>query len=472
MSDAVVVGAGPNGLAAAIALARAGIAVLVREAQPEIGGGARTQELTLPGFQHDVCAAVHPLGAASPFFRTLPLAQHGLEWIQPPAALAHPFDDGTAAVLERSTADTGETLGRDARAYRKLMDPLVRHWDTLLEDVLAPQHFPRHPLAMAGFARGALRSAAALAGSRFLEQRARALVCGSAAHSALPLNRLPSAAFGLVLAIAGHAVGWPIARGGSQSLVRALAAHLAELGGRIETGVPVTSADELADARALLLDLTPRQALRVVGPRLSGRYRRRLERYRYGPAVFKMDWALSAPIPWRAPECARAATVHVGGTADEIDGALQALWRGEHAERPFVILAQPSLFDDTRAPAGRHTAWAYCHVPLGSSVDMTTRIEAQIERFAPGFRELILARNIMGPAALERHNPNLVGGDIAGGSVTLRQVLFRPVPRRVPYATPDPAIFLCSSSTPPGPGVHGMCGFHAARAALRRRFSG
>jgi phytoene dehydrogenase-like protein len=465
--DAVVVGSGPNGLAAAIVLARAGRSVLVREGAATAGGGARSAALTLPGFVHDVGSAVHPLAVASPFFETLPLHEHGLHWIEPPTELAHPFDDGRAALLERSTEATGRTLGRDAASYRALMDPLVQRWKRVVVDVLAPLHLPRHPFLLARFGLRAIRSAKGLVESRFEEERARALFAGIAAHAVVGLTHAASAAFGLVLAIAGHAGGWPIPRGGSQSVADALISYLRSLGGEVVTGAPVRSIGELPSARMIFLDLTPRQVLQVAGERLPRRYRRALERFRYAPGVFKMDWALEAPIPWRAPECARAATVHVGGGLEEIAAAEDATERGEHAEKPFLILAQPTLFDPTRAPAGRHTAWAYCHVPNGSTVDMTSRIEMQIERFAPGFRDLILARHAMNPRDLERYNPNLIGGDIGGGAHTLGQLFFRPTVRRVPYATPVKGLYICSSSTPPGAGVHGMCGYHAARAALR-----
>ena len=467
MSDAVVVGAGPNGLAAAIVLAREGLSVRVVEAAHTVGGGARSAELTLPGFVHDVCSAIHPLGIASPLFRTLPLAEHGLEWIEPPSALAHPFEDGTAALLERSRDAAASTLGEDQDRWRRLFAPLARDAETLLEDVLAPLHLPAHPVALARFGARAAPPATTLARLSFRGAKARGLFAGLAAHLMLPLGRPPSAAFGLMLGLLGHAVGWPFPCGGSQRLSDALASHLRSLGGEIETGQRVESLAELGDARAILLDVTPRGLLALAGDRLPSRYRDRLERYRYGPGVFKLDWALDGPIPWRAEECARAATVHLGATLAEIAASEDAPGRGEIAERPYVLLAQQSLFDPTRAPAGRHTAWAYCHVPNGSTVDMTARIERQVERFAPGFRQRILARSALGPAALERHNPNYVGGDINGGAATLSQLFTRPVARISPYSTPLPGVFLCSSSTPPGGGVHGMCGYHAAQAALR-----
>ena len=468
MSDAIVVGSGPNGLAAAIALARAGISVRVLEAADTVGGGARSAELTLPGFVHDVCSAIHPLGVASPFFRTLPLAEHGVEWIEPPAALAHPFDDGTAALLERSPDADMPTLGEDEGRWQRLFAPLARDTDALLEDVLAPVHVPAHPIALARFGVRAAPPATTLARLSFRGERARGLFAGLAAHSMLRLDRPPSAAFGLMLGLLGHSVGWPFPRGGSQRLSDALASYLRALGGEIETGRRVESLAELGDTRAVLLDVTPRGLLALAGDRLPDRYRRGLERYRYGPGVFKLDWALDGPIPWRAEECARAATVHLGGTLEEIAASEAAPGQGEVVERPYVLLAQQSLFDPTRAPAGQHTAWAYCHVPNGSTVDMTERIEAQVERFAPGFRERILARSALGPAEIERYNANYVGGDINAGAATLSQLFTRPVARVSPYTTPLPGVFLCSASTPPGGGVHGMCGFHAAQAALRQ----
>jgi phytoene dehydrogenase-like protein len=467
MHDAIVVGSGPNGLAAAIALARAGRSVLVLEGRETVGGGLRSEELTLPGFLHDTCSAIHPLGVASPFFRSVPLAEHGVEWVHPPAALAHPLDDGSAVLLERSLEATAGGLGPDGPAWERLFGPLVAAADTLLEGTLAPLRPPRHPVPMARFGLRALRSASGLARSAFAGERARALFAGCSAHSMLPLGAAATASFGLVLALLGHAVGWPLPRGGSQRIADALAAHLASLGGEIETGRPVVSLAELPQARITLLDVTPRQFLALGGDRLQGRYRRALERYRYGPGVLKLDYALSGPVPWRAPECARAATVHLGGTLAEIEVAEAEVARGGHPERPYVLVAQQSLFDLSRAPAGGHTLWAYTHVPNGSTVDVADRVEAQLERFAPGFRDLVLARSVLGPAALEERNPNYVGGDINGGSAELRQLFARPVARAVPYRTPLDGVYLCSSSTPPGGGVHGMCGYHAARAALR-----
>jgi phytoene dehydrogenase-like protein len=466
--DAVVVGSGPNGLAAAITMAQARLSVLVLEAAETIGGGTRSAELTLPGYIHDVCSAVHPLGAGSPFFRTLPLAEHGLEWIHPAAPLAHPFDDGTAAVLERSVEATGETLGRDATAYRKLMAPLVADWDKLAVDLLGPLRLPpRHPFTLARFGWHAIHSARGLAERLFEGERARALFGGMAAHSMIPLDQPPTAAFGLVIGILGHAVGWPMPRGGSQRIADALAGYLRTLGGEVVTGVRVEALDELPPAGAVLCDVTPRQLLHIAGQHLPARYRHKLEGYRYGPGVFKIDWALDGPIPWQAAECTRGGTLHLGGTLPEMVAAERAVWRGEHPEKPYVLVVQPSLFDPTRAPEGKHTAWAYCHVPNGSTFDMTERIEAQIERFAPGFRDLILVRSVKSAVEMERYNPNYIGGDINGGVQDLRQLFTRPVFRLVPYSTPIKGLYICSSSTPPGGGVHGMCGYFAAQAALR-----
>ena len=442
--------------------------MLVMEAKDTLGGGARSAHLTLPGFVHDVCSAIYPLAIGSPFFSTLPLSDHGLEWIHPSAPLAHPFDDGTAALLERSVEATGETLGDDAQAYRKLMAPLVADWDKLAAELLGPVRLPRHPLALARFGLGAIRSARGLAESLFKGERARALFAGIGAHSMLPLERPPTAAFALILGISGHAVGWPVPRGGSQSISDSLASYLRSLGGETATSTTVESVDELPPAHAVLLDVTPRQVLRIAGDNLPRGYQRKLQRYRYGPGAFKMDWALDGPIPWKATECGRAGTVHLGGTIAEIAAAERAVWSGQNPEKPFVLLAQQSLFDPSRAPEGKHTAWAYCHVPNGSTFDMADRIEGQIERFAPGFRDLILGRSTMSPERLEEYNPNYVGGDINGGVQDLRQHFARPTLSLSPYATPAKGLYICSASTPPGGGVHGMCGHFAARAALRR----
>ncbi len=465
--DAVVVGAGPNGMTAACVLARHLDSVLLVEGAPTVGGGTRTLELTLPGFRHDVCSAIHPLGRASPAFRALDLEAVGLEWIEPPVAVAHPFDDGTAAVLTRDLEATAAGLGSDGRRYLRLMRPLVESWPRIESDVLGPlARIPRRPLAMARLGRLAVRSARGLARSRFRTGRARALFAGVAAHSVLPLETSGTAAIGLSLTLVAHHVGWPLPRGGSAAIARALGARFA---GEVRTGWRVERHDELPPARVVLYDVTPGRLARMVP--LPAGYARRLRAFRHGPGVFKVDYALSGPIPWTAGACRRAGTVHLGGFADEIAAAERAPWEGRHAERPFVLLAQQSLFDPTRAPAGRHTCWAYCHVPPGSEVDQTAAIEAQIERFAPGFRDLVLARSTMNCAAMEAYNPNYVGGDITGGVNTLWQIFARPTLGPCPYATPDRSVYLCSSSTPPGGGVHGMCGYHAARAALARELA-
>lgn len=471
MHDAIVVGSGPNGLAAAIALARAGRSVRLVEGRDTVGGGLRTEELTLPGFRNDTCSAIHPLGVASPFLRSVPLAEHGVEWVHPPAPLAHPLDDGTAVVLGRSLEETADGLGYDGEAWLRLFRPLVAAADELVEGTLAGPRLPRHPLHMARFGRLALRSASGLARSRFRGERAQALFAGNAAHAMLPLEATATASFGLILALLGHAVGWPLPRGGSQSLADALASYLRSLGGEIEVGHQVTSLKELVvnHHELVLLDVTPRQFLALAGDRLSGRYRRALERYRYGPGVVKVDYALSGPVPWRAEACSQAGTVHLGGTLEEIAAAEADVAAGRLPGRPYVLVAQQSLFDPTRAPAGRHTLWAYTHVPNGSPLTDATvaAIEGQLERYAPGFRDLVLGRSVLDPAALEARNPNYVGGDINGGSADLRQLFARPLARPSPYRTPIDGVYLCSSSTPPGGGVHGMCGYHAARAALR-----
>ncbi len=470
--DAVVVGAGPNGLGAAVVLARAGWSVLVREQADTVGGAARSAEVTRPGFVHDLGSAVHPMAKASPLFRALPLADYGLSWIQPDLPLAHPLDGGRAAVMHRSLARTTDALGADGAAYRRLLSPLSERWQTLLDEILQPVlHVPRAPLLLARFGLRALCSATLLARGVFGTEEGRALLAGMAAHANLPLSAPGSSAFGLVLNAVGHAVGWPFPEGGAGAITQALAGYFRDLGGTIETGAPVDDVAALPSARAVLLNLTPRQVLRVARHRLPRRYARRLERYRYGAAAFKVDYALSDPIPWDAAPCRRAGTVHVGGTLDEIAASEQAVADGRVPDRPYVLLAQHSRFDDTRAPDDRHTAWAYCHVPNGASVDATEQIERQIERFAPGFRDTILDRHVMGPQALETWNPNLVGGDINGGALDLQQVVARPVlswtPYRLPAQTQGGAqLYLSSASTPPGGGVHGMCGAHAARTAL------
>ncbi len=462
-----MIGAGPNGLSAAIVLAESGHSVVVYEAADSIGGGARTASLTLPGFAHDVCSAVHPLALASPFFRTLPLEKHGLDWIVPPAQIAHPLDDGTAVVAERSLEATTMSLGPDAARYRALMEPLVANWPKLEATVLGDPRRPRHPLALARFAVRALGPMTSLARS-FSGGRAQALLAGIAGHSMLPLEKPLTAGVALTLGALAHTVGWPLPAGGAQSIANALAGHLRSLGAEIVVSRPVRTTDELPPARAVLFDLSPRPLLRVAGHRLPPAYRRALERYRYGLAAFKVDWALDGPIPWRAAECARSATVHLGGTLEEIALSEREAWAGRAPERPYVILVQPTLFDPSRAPAGMHTAWAYCHLPDGCGTDMLPRIEAQVERFAPGFRSRILDRHIMTPAWLEQHNANLVGGDIAAGAMDLRQAFTRPTWRN--HKIPVKGWYLCSAATPPGAGVHGMCGCLAAKLALREVF--
>ncbi|MBX9581269.1 MAG: NAD(P)/FAD-dependent oxidoreductase [Gemmataceae bacterium] len=466
--DAVVVGSGPNGLAAAITLARKGLSVLVVEGSDTLGGGTRSAELTLPGFTHDICSAVYGMAVAAPFFRTLPLEQHGLRWVHPPALLAHPLDNGTAGVLYQSLDETAAGLGDDADAYRRLMGPLARAADDLLADMLGPFRIPRHPITALRFGRAALRSGKGFAEAYFRTEKARTLWAGQAAHAVIPLDHRPGAAIALMLTIAGHARGWPLVAGGSQKLADALVSYFRSLGGEVEAGRWVKNVDDLPPAKAVVLDVTPRQLIAMAGHRLPDRYKRRLGKFRYGPGVFKVDWALSGQVPWTAPECRRAGTVHLGGTLDEIAASERAAFDGHHADKPFVLYVQPGVCDPSRAPAGQHTGWAYCHVPHGSAEDMTERIEAQVERFAPGFRDLILARHTRGPAAMEAHNPNYVGGDIGGGVVDLGQLFTRPVARWDPYSTPDPGLFLCSSSTPPGGGVHGMCGYFAARSVMRR----
>jgi phytoene dehydrogenase-like protein len=467
-NTACVVGSGPNGLSAAILLAQAGLRTTVFEAQPTIGGGARSAELTLPGFVHDVCSAVHPLAASSPAFAAFPLAEHGLAWIQPPLPVAHPLDDGSAAVMAMSLDETCARLGADGATYRRAIGPLVRRWRELVPMIQAPLlRIPTHPLLLARFGALAFWPAAPSARLLFRTEAARALFAGIAAHSVMPLEALGSAAFGWLLAAAGHAVGWPIPRGGSQAIANALASYFESLGGRIVTNSRIRSLAELGEASLVLCDVTPRQFVALASHRLPDRFSRKLEAYRYGPGVFKVDWALRAPIPWKAAECSRAGTVHVGGSLDEIAASERAIAGATPSPRPFVLVVQPSLFDSSRAPAGQHTAWAYCHVPHASTADMTERIESQIERFAPGFRARILARHTMTPADLESHNANLIGGDITGGAQDLRQLVLRPT--RLFYRTPLDGVYLCSSSTPPGGAVHGMCGYHAAHAALRAR---
>jgi phytoene dehydrogenase-like protein len=462
--DAVVVGSGPNGLTAAIVIAHTGRKVVVFESAATWGGGCRSAALTLPGFVHDICSAVHPFAVGSPVFRALPLAAHGLEWIEPPVMVAHPLDDGGAACVYRSVDETAHGLGSDGTAYRDLVQPLVDRWPLIEDAVLGPLQWPRHPLALARFGLPALQPLERSARRRFSSDAARALVACIAAHSMVPLDTRPASAVGLALTVMAHIAGWSLPRGGAQRLADALAAHLHSLGGEIVTNTRVRSIDELPPAKAILFDLSPRPLLRVAGDRFPPRFRRALERYRYGMGVYKVDWALDGPIPWRNPECARAGTVHLGGTLDQIAASERDAWDGRHAERPFVLLTQPTQFDPSRAPQGQHIAWTYCHVPHGSTIDMLPRIEQQIERFAPGFRKRVIARGIMRPSDFEQHNPNFVGGDIGSGAASMTQLFTRPTWRT--YSTPARGFYICSASTPPGVGVHGMCGYHAARRAL------
>ena len=468
--DAVVVGSGPNGLAAAITLQQEGLSVLLIEGKDVIGGGLTSAEFTLPGFVHDVCSAIHPLAIGSPFFNTLPLADHGLDYIFPDLAAAHPFDDGTAAVLGSSLEETAKLLGQDEQTYLDLFKPLVRDWPDIAADVLGPLHFPKHPIAMAKFGLKAFTSSTYLA-KRFKTRKAQGLWAGMAAHSIQPLTNLTTSAIGLVLMTAAHLKGWPIPVGGSKEIANALSSYFISLGGKIETGRYIKSLAELPSAKIVLFDVTPKQLLQIAGHRFSSIYKWQLERYRYGMGVFKIDWALDGPIPFTAAEARKAGTVHIGNTLEEIQLSEQLSWEGKHADKPFVLLAQQSLFDDTRAPEGKHTAWAYCHVPHGSTKDMTAIIEQQIERFAPGFRDLILARHTMNTAQVEEYNPNYIGGDINGGVIDLGQIFTRPALRSSPYRTSAKGLYVCSSSTPPGGGVHGMCGYHAAKTALKDHFS-
>ena len=468
--DAVVVGSGPNGLAAAIALQQEGLSVLIIEGKNEIGGGLRSAELTLPGFVHDVCSAIHPLAIGSPFFDTLPLQDYGLFYTFPELAAAHPFDDGTAVVLGSSIEETAKLLGADEQAYLKLLKPLVKDWPNIAADVLGPLHFPKHPIAMAKFGLNALTSATFLA-KRFKTKEAKGLWAGMAAHSIQPLSNLTTSAIGLVLMAAAHLKGWPIPVGGSKEIANALSSYFIALGGKIETGRFIKSLDELPSSRTVLFDVTPKQLLQIAGHKFSNIYKWQLERYRYGMGVFKVDWALDEAIPFTAQHARRAGTVHIGNTLEEITLSEKLSWQGKHADKPFVLLAQQSLFDESRAPAGKHTAWAYCHVPNGSVADMTENIEKQIERFAPGFRDTILAKHTMNTAQVEAYNPNYIGGDINGGVIDIGQIFTRPALRSSPYRTSAKGLYLCSSSTPPGGGVHGMCGYHAAKRALKDIFS-
>ena len=451
-------------------MAQKGLKVVILEAKNTIGGGMRSAELTLPGFVHDICSAIHPLGLGSPFFQTLPLEKYGLEWIHPDIPLAHPFDDGKVVLLERSVEKTAQALGADRKTYKNLIGAFAKDWDKLSQDILGPFHFPKHPLLMAHFAYYAIRSAEGLIQSRFREKEAKALFAGLSAHSIMSLDKWITASFGMVLGILGHAVGWPLPKGGSQKIADALGRYLESLGGKIVTGVNVESLDALPSAKVILCDITPKQLLQIAGDRLPQNYRKELEAYRYGPGVFKIDWALSCPVPWKSRECLRAGTVHVGGDAEEIFVSEKTVWNGQLSKKPFILLAQQSLFDTTRAPPGKQTLWGYCHVPNGSTADMTQIIEEQIERFAPGFQDCILARSTRTAMDLQFYNANNIGGDINGGVQDIKQLFTRPVARIVPYSTPVKGLYFCSSSTPPGGGVHGMCGYHAAHASLKECF--
>jgi phytoene dehydrogenase-like protein len=468
--DAIVVGSGPNGLAAAIAMQLEGLSVLIIEAKDTIGGGLRTAELTLPRFKHDICSAVHPMALASPFFASLPLSEHGLTYIQPTLAAAHPFDDGTAAALYRSVSATAAGLGADQKAYQNLVGPLVENWDKLVGDLLSPLVFPKHPLLLTKFGLKALQSASMVAG-KFSTEKAKGLWAGMAAHAIQPLTNLTTAAIGMVLAAVGHVHGWPIPVGGAQSIAAALESYFISLGGKIQTGFHVRSIKELPAAKVVMFDITPKQLLAIAGSELSPLYRWQLENFRYGMGVFKIDWALSAPIPFKAEEARQAGTVHLGNTFTEIKASEHDASQGDANEKPFILLSQPSIFDASRAPAGKHTGWAYCHVPPGSVKDMTAIIEAQVERFAPGFKNTILARHTMNTQQVEAYNPNYIGGDINGGIMDISQLYTRPALRISPYRTSKKGLYICSSSTPPGGGVHGMCGYHAARQALSDVFN-
>jgi phytoene dehydrogenase-like protein len=468
--DAVIVGSGPNGLAAAILLQQQGLSVLILEAKSEAGGGLRSAELTLPGFLHDICSAIHPLAAASPFFKTLPLTDYGLTYIYPPINAAHPLDNGTAAVLTQSVDDTAMLLGADEQTYSRLMVSVIKSWLLIDEDILGPLHFPKHPVALAGFGLNAVTPATYLA-KRFKTEGAKALIAGMAAHAMQPITNMATSAIALVLMATGHLQGWPIPKGGSNRIANALVSYFTSIGGKIETNTYITSLDQLPSAHAVLLDITPRQLLQIAGHKFSTIYKWQLERYRYGMGVYKIDWALDEAIPFTADACKQAGTVHIGNTLQEIRDAEQQTWDGRHPEKPFVLLAQQSLFDDTRAPKGKHTAWAYCHVPGGSVKTMADAIENQVERFAPGFRDRILARHTMDTVQMEEYNPNYIEGDINGGVIDIGQLFTRPVLRYSPYTTSAKGIYICSSSTPPGGGVHGMCGYHAAKKALKDVFN-
>ncbi len=465
--DAVIIGSGPNGVAAGIVLAQKGMSVVILEAQPTAGGGCRSGALTLPGYVHDICSSIHPLGIGSPFFRTLPLGKHGLKWVQPLAPFAQPFDGGRAVVVERDVIDTAHSLGPDGPAYIRLMSSLRPNWNQVCDALLNPTKLLFHPFAMSKFGLRALKSAEAFANSTFRTPLGKGLLAGIAAHSGLPLDTPTSAAIALTLGISAHAVGWPMPAGGAQKLMYALFSFFYELGGEVVTSARVNSLKELPTSKLVLCDITPRQMLEIAGDELPDAYKRRLKQYKYGTATFKMDFAMDGPIPWQAKEISRAGTVHIGNTLEEISASEKAIARGSTTDKPYVLLAQHTLFDPSRAPEGKHTVWAYCHVPNGSAVDMSGAIENQIERFAPGFKNLILARSITSPKQLQEHNANYIGGDINGGSLLPAQLFMRPTARLIPYATPVKGLYFCSSSTPPGPGVHGMCGYYAAQIALR-----
>lgn len=467
--DAVVVGSGPNGLAAAIAMQQQGLSVLLVEGKEKIGGGLRSAELTLPGFTHDICSAIHPMAVASPFFKTLPLQDHGLEYIFPGMAAAHPFDDGPAACLNRSLAETAASLGTDEQAYLKLFAPLLQHWPGIVKEIMAPLHLPKEPLALAGFGLKALLPAVWLA-RIFKTSRARGLLAGMAAHAIQPLTNISTSAIALVLMATGHHQGWPIPKGGSMAIAQALASYFTAIGGKIETNFMVSSLHQLPSSRAVLFDVTPRQLLQIAGHQFSALYQWQLRRYRYGMGVYKVDWALDGPIPFKDPACRQAGTIHLGNTLEEIAAAERLTAQGQHPDKPFVLLAQQSLFDPSRAPAGKHTAWAYCHVPNNSGTDRSTAIERQVERFAPGFRDRILSRHVMHARQMEQYNPNYIGGDINGGIIDIGQLFTRPALRLSPFRTSRKGLYICSSSTPPGGGVHGMCGYYAAKQALRDIF--
>jgi phytoene dehydrogenase-like protein len=467
--DAIVVGSGPNGLAAAILLQQNGLSVLLLEGKNEIGGGLRSAELTLPGFVHDICSAIHPLAAGSPFFQQLPLEQYGLEYIYPEIAAAHPFDDDTVAILKQSITETASLLDKDEESYLKLIQPIVNDWPLIAPDVLGSLHYPKHPLAMAKFVLSALTSATHLS-KRFNTTHAKALFAGMAAHSMQPLSHLTTSAAALVLMANGHLKGWPIPKGGSNTIANALATYFISLGGKIETNFYVRSPEQLPSSHAVLFDVSPKQLLQIAGHKFSPLYKWQLERYRYGMGVFKVDWALDAPIPFKTEECAKAGTIHIGNSMQEIVASEQQTWSGSHPEKPFVLLAQQSVFDASRAPEDKHTAWAYCHVPNGSTVDMTVAIENQIERFAPGFKERILAKHTINAVQMEEYNPNYIGGDINGGVLDIGQLFTRPALRWSPYKTSAKGLYICSASTPPGGGVHGMCGYNAAKKVLKDLF--